>query len=118
MDHVVYSTLNYISSIEKWETIKPYEITGRLNPGLERNNFKFTSHPVKIEDMRFKSTPPRLGKDGFEWIQHVTDERLDNEESISRHILEVENFLKMHLGVDHVLAFQYQVGIILGEIPQ
>ena len=114
----MHSTLNYLSSIQKWETIKPYEITGRLNPGQERNNFEFTSHSVNIQDMRFKSTPPTLGKDGFEWISHSTDERLDNEESISRNIVEVENFLKMHLGVDHVLAFQYQVGIILEENRQ
>lgn len=99
---------NYLSAVEKWDTVKPYEITGQVSPGLPRNNFEFTSYSATVSDARLGDTPS-LDTTGFECVNHTTIEPLDTPESISKHLEATELFLKKHLQADEVLTFQYQV---------
>ncbi len=102
------TTFNYLSPIDKWDTVKPYEIAGRVRSGLPRNNLEFTSYSASVSDARHGEVPS-LATTGFEWVNHDTPESLDNEESISKHVKEMELFLKEYLRADQVLTFQYQV---------
>lgn len=105
----VHGVLNYLSPLDKWEEIKPYEISGRVAPGQPKNNFEFTPHDVIIHDARQSPLLNNLEENGFEWATHVTEESLETETSISKHIKEMEAFIKQHLRADMVKTFQYQV---------
>lgn len=108
----VTTNLNFLSDLEKWETTKPYEITGHLLPGQTRSNFDFTSHQVNVADVRSATgLQCTLESTGFSWVSHKLSEKLNSDESISRHIEEMEQFIRSHLQADRVMTFQYQVRI-------
>ena len=51
------TTFNYLSLIDKWDTVKPYGITGRVATGLPKNNFEPTSYSTIVFDARYVEAP-------------------------------------------------------------
>ncbi|KAJ5090975.1 hypothetical protein N7532_009659 [Penicillium argentinense] len=105
----IQTTLNYLTPLQQWDEVKPYELTGRVAPDRRRNNFDFTSHTANVRNVRSNVGAFTLDTTGFEWTHHSTVEDLKTDESVTRHILEVEEFIREHLEAEFVKAFQYQI---------
>jgi hypothetical protein len=105
----INGVLRYLKPLPQWELIKPFQIVGNPSSGTPRKNLEFSPHEVPIQDARDLVPAPSLDIQGFEWINHSTQESLDSEESIRRNITEMEHFLAGHLKARFVRAFEFQV---------
>lgn len=115
-------TQNYLTPLALWDEVKPYEINGRVTPGLARNNLDFTPYEVDIHDVRDAAVQEALAgggqssssrrlfdTTGFAWERHTTSEDLASDASIDCHIDEMKAFLVDYFHADLVSIFQYQV---------
>ncbi|CAK7230196.1 hypothetical protein SBRCBS47491_007503 [Sporothrix bragantina] len=113
---------NYLTPLEKWDEVKPYEIRGRIPPGLDRNNFDFTPYEVNIEDARSSTsekTPchvdglndshSMLDKAGFTWVFNPLTDSLDSDANVDQHLASMKEFIVDYFKADLVSIFQYQI---------
>lgn len=105
----VKSTVNYLAPMALWEDTKPYEITGNVSADVPRTNFRFEPHVVEIQDARALPSTTSLRTHGFEWVAQTTTEDFKTDDSVTRYINELEEFIQDHFKADKVLTFQYQV---------
>ena len=108
-DMATQASLNYLAPLPQWDDIKPYEISGRVAPGQQKNNLEFVPQVVEVHDARDWGDKFALDTTGFEWVSHNTTEGLDTDASVTRYVEELEAFLGKYLEADMVLTFQYQV---------
>ncbi|KAF5237708.1 hypothetical protein FANTH_10735 [Fusarium anthophilum] len=101
----VKSTVNYLAPIALWEDTKPYEITGNVSADVPRTNFRFESREVEIQDARALPSEVSLITHGFEWVTQTTTEDFKTDDSVSRYINELEEFVQDHFKADKVLTF-------------
>ncbi|KAG5764343.1 hypothetical protein H9Q72_007593 [Fusarium xylarioides] len=105
----VKSTVNYLAPMALWDDTKPYEITGNVSADVPRTNFRFEPHVVEIQDARALPSKVSLSTHGFEWVAQTTTEDFKTDDSVTRYINELEEFIQDHFKADKVLTFQYQV---------
>ncbi|KAG5755673.1 hypothetical protein H9Q70_001741 [Fusarium xylarioides] len=105
----VKSTVNYLAPMALWDDTKPYEITGNVSADVPRTNFRFEPHVVEIQDARALPSKVSLSTYGFEWVAQTTTEDFKTDDSVTRYINELEEFIQDHFKADKVLTFQYQV---------
>ncbi|KAI8660069.1 Amidase domain-containing protein [Fusarium keratoplasticum] len=108
-DMATQASLNYLAPLPQWDDIKPYEISGRVAPGQQKNNLEFVPQVVEVHDARDWGDKFALDTTGFEWVSHNTTEGLDTDASVTRYVEELEAFLGKYLEADMVLTFQYQI---------
>jgi hypothetical protein len=109
MDSKVHTVLRYLEPVPMWEEIKPYQVVGRLNEGQSRNNLVLSEHQVEIEDVKDVEPAPSLDTSGFLYGRCDTGETLSDKESIDRHIMALEAWLRDTLGLSFVKTFEYRV---------
>lgn len=72
----------------------------------DRDNLVLETHRVTIADMRGAADPPRLERDGFELVDHVSRVRdfTDADEVAKTYTAEIEELIRTRLGADHVVV--------------
>lgn len=105
----VPAVLKYLGAIEDWDHTKPYQLIGRLAKGVKQNNLVFSTHDVAVYDIREANLHQPLDLTGFQWIKHPLTEKLDDNDSIARHIHSLEETVKSALNVKGVMCFDWQV---------
>ena len=104
----VPATLNYYHSADGEG---PYQYVSDPPEGVPKNNIKTEAYDVVIHDARGKEDTIGLDKTGFQYIRHVSQEKLfQDEEAIkTTYYKEVEDLLKQHAGAKRVFIFDHTI---------
>ncbi|KAF2655409.1 amidase signature enzyme [Lophiostoma macrostomum CBS 122681] len=78
-------------------------------PGQPRDNLILVPKALPIFDIRHSEMVPSLDRCGFEWVKCQTTGSLEDEESITQHIRELESLVKDATGARMALTFDYQI---------
>jgi hypothetical protein len=102
-------TVRYLAAIDKWETVKPYQIAGRVTPGHSKDNIELDDNVVDIYDVKDLPEQPKLSTFGFKWIKRPFIESLKDTESINRRVRDLKELVKDRLGAKAMYTYQQQV---------
>lgn len=109
----IHTSLSYLSNSAKWNTEKPFELKGTLQPGDTRSNLEFTQHLVQVQDMRLCNSSSTLDINGFQWFELADVEHCNDENSITRYIEVMENTVKEVLGAESVVTLEYMASVYI-----
>ncbi|KAI9443156.1 hypothetical protein H4582DRAFT_1163540 [Lactarius indigo] len=106
----VHTSLNYFASTANGEP--PYNFTYSPPPdGLPQSNIITEAINTVVHDVRGKEDTVSLETTGFEFVQHVSEEKnfVDEEAIQTRYYKEVEELLKKHTGAKKILIFDHTI---------
>jgi len=106
--HDVRTTLNYFSTLGNEA---PYNYVESPPEGTPKSNIKEDTQPVVVHDIRGREDTIGLDKTGFQFLQHVSEEKdfLDEEAIKTRYYKEVEELLKKETGAKRVFIFDHTI---------
>ncbi|KAF8272178.1 hypothetical protein EI94DRAFT_1777004 [Lactarius quietus] len=108
--HDVHTRLNYFSSTQNGEA--PYNFTYSPPPdGLPQTNVTTEMIDAVVHDVRGKEDTVSLETTGFEFVRHVSEEKLfvDEEAIRAGYYKEVEEIVKKHTGAKRILIFDHTI---------
>ena len=108
--HDVHTSLNFFASTSNGEP--PYNFTYSPPPdGLPQTNVLTEAIDTIVHDVRGKEDTVSLETTGFEFVQHVSEEKLFADEGAIRtkYYKEVEEILKKHTSAKRILIFDHTI---------
>ena len=108
--HDVHTSLNYFASTPNGEP--PYNFTYSPPPdGLPQSNIITEAIDTVVHDVRGEEDTVSLETTGFEFVRHVSEEKLFVDEGAikTRYYKEVEEFLKKRIGAKRILIFDHTI---------
>lgn len=110
----------YIANASKWESEKPYYISGPLAPQQEhlRTNLEYERDEQTVYDLReIKTNTPTIENDGFELVSYncPVSVSLDTGEKdqTADYLVATSEWLQNRFGADRVLCYAYRVCTIM-----